>query len=429
MSPKTPLSLGSTQTGPHTVPRLPADHLVSVHPVLGLCAVATILLPAHPSLQSVLIAYGIPAPFISMLFAAPVMYGVLSKRVLSYSNLVIILPFLAYIVWLLIRTIGSPALGQENNVASLRGLLILTPLALLCALVGARSSPYSARMIGIFGFLALIHYCVLYFAGGPLGESSGFRSLSSDSEHENYQATSFYVGLVGVVMASLVVRGKGNSVFYGMGGLLLTLMLMGTIGARSAIVALFVSSIVIVLISGFRRVVRLALIFGPLGVLAIALSFTFGFFNIEIVQNHLTVVDRFTVLAEDGDSSQRLRLFSLALQMWFASLANFLFGGGVGVYPQFIGETEAGWYPHNFILESLAEGGLVAGLLLLWIGIEFVTKLRRLGNRNASFEDVFLGALAVYALVSYQFMGGLQTLWIPTFFVSLFLFSQVRRTK
>lgn len=429
MSPKTPFSAGNTQPALHAISSLPADHLVSLHPVLGFCAVATILLPAHPSLQSVLITYGIPAPLISMLFAAPVMYGVLSKRIFSYNNLVIILPFLAYIAWLLIRTIGSPVLGQDNNLASLRGVLILIPLALLCALVGARSSPYSARTVGIFGLLALTHYGVLYFAGGSLGENPGFRSLSSDSEHENYQATSFYVGLVGVAMASLVVRGKGSSVVYGIVGGLLILVLMGTIGARSAIVALLVSSIVIFVVSGSSRIVRLSLVVGPLCVLAISLSYVFGFFNVEILQNHLSVVDRFTVLAEAGDSSQRLRLFSSALQMWLTSPANFLFGGGIGAYPQFIGETEAGWYPHNFILESLAEGGLVAGLLLLWICIEFVAKLRRLGNRNASIEDVFFGALAVYALISYQFMGGLQTLWIPTFFVALFLFSQARQTK
>lgn len=215
--------------------------------------------------------------------------------------------------------------------------------------------------------------------------------------------------------------------FYGIGGLLLTMMLMGTIGARSTIVALLVSSMLIISLSGFSRVAWLALIFVPLSVLIIAIGFTFEFLNIEMLQNHLTVVDRFTVLAEDGDSSQRLRLFSSALQMWFGSLANFLFGGGVGAYPQFIGETEAGWYPHNFILESLAEGGLVAGLILLWICIDFVTKLRRIGSRDASIDNVFLGALAVYALISYQFMGGLQSLWIPTFFVAIFLFSQARQ--
>lgn len=429
MSFNSPLSPGRASIGLPDVPLLPVMRQTTCHPILVMCAIAAILLPAHPSLQSALIAYGIPSPFVAMLFAAPVIYAVLSKRVFSDRNLLIILPFIVYIAWLLIRSIGSPVLGQENNFASLRGVLILMPLALLCALVGARNPTCSASAIGILGFFALFHYCVLLFTGGSLDEGAGFRSLSSDSENENYQATSFYVGIVGVVMASLVARGKGSSVFYGMAGLLLTLMLMGTIGARSTIVALLVSLMVIVSMSGLGRVVRLAFIFGPLGVLVIAISFTFGFLNIDMFQNQLTVVDRFTVLAEDGDSSQRLRLFSSALQMWSESLESFLFGGGVGAYPYFIGEAEAGWYPHNFVLESLAEGGLVAGLILLWIFFGFATKLRRVGSKSSSFEDIFFGALSVYTLVSYQFMGGIQTLWIPTFFVAIFLFTQARQTK
>lgn len=186
---------------------------------------------------------------------------------------------------------------------------------------------------------------------------------------------------------------------------------------------------VMTVISGGRRTLWFVLSFSPLFALAAALMFAFGSFDVEMIQSKLTVVSRFAELAEGGDSSQRIHLFSLALQMWFESLANFLVGGGVGTYPQFIGETEPGWYPHNFILESVAEGGLIAGLFLLWIFSNFFVKLIRLRSQDASLEHVFLGALAMYALISYQFMGGVQTFWIPSFFVALFLFSQARQTK
>ena len=362
-----------------------------------------------------------------MFFSVPVLYGVISKRIFSERPLAIMFPFLAFVTWLILRSIGSPALGQDNSLESIRGILILTPLALICAFVGARSSPYSARSIAILGFLALTHYCVVLFADGLSGEIRGFRSISVDADTHNYQSTSFYVGLVGVSMMSLVPRGKRGDVFYGMGGLLLTLILMGSIGARAAVVALLVSSVVIVMVTGVSKFVRRGLVFASLSVLIVALGFVLGILDIDLLKDNFVVIDRFAVLAEDDDSSQRLRLFSSALQMWFASPVNFLFGGGVGAFPQYIGETEAGWYPHNFILESLAEGGVVAGFFLLWIGREFVTKLRRLGARKASIEDVFFGTLAVYSLATYQFVGGLNTLWIPTFFVALFLFHQSRQ--
>ncbi len=195
-----------------------SDRAASLHPVLGFCAVATILLPAHPSLQSVLIAFGVASPVIAILFTVPVLYGVMRICVFSDRNLAIMFPFFALITWLILRSIGSPALGQDNNLESIRGVLVLMPLALSCALVGARCSPYSARTIAILGFLALSHYCLALFADGSFPESTGFRSLSADADRHSYQSTSFYIGLVGIAMMSLGCRGKGCDAVYGLGG-------------------------------------------------------------------------------------------------------------------------------------------------------------------------------------------------------------------
>lgn len=426
MNPNTPLSNRPPIAG-SSVWRLLADGQIRLYPLLAVSAVLAILLPAHPSLQSVLIMYGIPSPVISVLFAAPVLYAVLVKRIFTYKNMAIILPFLAYIAWMLVRTIGSPALGQENTFSSLRGMFILTPLALLCALVGAMSSLHAVKTIRVLGLFAIIHFCLLHFTGVSLDESVGFRSLSSDSENENYQSTSFYVGIFGVLMLSVFIRGQRRGAFWGGTGLFLTLIVMGAIGARASVVGLLVSSLVLILIAGSVRVILYALIFGLLGIIVTILGFTLGHFDFEVVVRYFTAIDRFSLLLEGGDPSHRLYLFLMAFQMWTESLSNFIFGAGVGTFPWFIGQTESGWYPHNFILESLAEGGLVAGLLLLWICIDFVAKLFRVGSKNAAREDVYFGALAVFALISYQFMGGLQTLWIPAFFVALFLFSQARQ--
>ena len=406
-----------------------AGKLFWIQATLGFCAVATILLPAHPSLQTVFGEYELPAELIAIIFFAPVICGIFTSRISVDGNFSVIYLLFFYVAWMLFRSLTSPALGDENNIASLKSILILVPISVMCALVGAKYSLYSARLIGVIGLIAFFHYCALHFMGEQFGDEASFRSLSSVSGYENYQATSFYVGIVGVLMGSFAAISNGRSVLYGIAGLFLMLLIMSTIGARSAIVALIVSITTIFMFAGISKAMRMLLVIGSFVLVGISIGSLYGYFNLEVVQRYLTVIDRFTVLAEGGDPSHRLRLFTSAIQMWFYSASNFLVGGGVGAYPLFIGETGGGWYPHNFILESFAEGGLVAGFLLICILFKLVKKLRVTMLERYSFENVFLGALAVYALVSYQFMGGVQTLWIPVFFITLFLFSPARQEK
>jgi hypothetical protein len=322
------------------------------------------------------------------------------------------------------RGIFSPAFGEPNFLASIRGTVILVPLVLFCALVAAKNKNCAAQVIFVFGLIAIAHFCVLALIGGTLGESVGFRSLAADPEKQNYQSTSFYFGFVGVLLSCIALRDRGLPALFAIVGTILVVTLMGAVGARAAIVALVASAIAIISISHFRRLVRLlAVVSLTFSVVAI-IAWILGRLDFETFRSQLVVIDRFVMLVEDNDSSQRVRLFTSALEMWFDSPTNFLVGGGLGAFPAFIGEpAEEGWYPHNFILESLAEGGLVAGLLLLPVGLRLLFEFVKLKSCKADIRNVYLGALAIYAVAAFQVMGGVETLWIPTFFVALFLFS------
>lgn len=325
---------------------------------------------------------------------------------------------------MLARAIFSPAFGETNFIASIRGTMILVPLALLCALISAKNPQCAAKTVLAFGLIAIAHFTVLTLVGGTFSEPAGFRSLSADPDKQNYQSTSFYFGLVGVGMACAALRHRGLPALLGILGAVLTVALMGTVGARAALVALVLSTFAIMATSQFGRLVRVLTLAAPIFTGVAIVAWTTGLIDLETVRKQLVVIDRFLVLIEDDDSSQRVRLFASAIAMWLDSPTNFLVGGGLGTFPAFIGESaEEGWYPHNFILESLAEGGLVAGLLLLPVGVRLLTEFFKLKSNTAHIGQVYLGALAVYAVVAYQVMGGLQTLWIPTFFVALFLFS------
>lgn len=416
--------VAGAEMGRRAVPSRPRVHLA-----LAVCAAAAILVPAHPSLQAVLLAYDISAAVVCACLATPVLYAAISKRFAMSTQLFtprivnILMPFLAYLIWLLIRSVVSPAFGQSNYFASIRSLAVLTPLALLVALVASTNQRVAARAIFVFGLLALAHYCFLLLFGGTFDDPSGFRSLSSDPDRRNYQSTSFYFGFVVLGMTFFALHSRVLAVVLGAIGLLLTIGLMGTIGARSSLVAVAASTIWIALslkaFKNFRRVLTITAV----GLLIIGSLWVTGLLDSQDFMDQLVVINRFLVLAEDGDSSQRIGLFQSAIEMWLQSPSNFFLGGGVGAFPQFIRKTEEGWYPHNFILESLAEGGLIAGVLLGAIGILFAKQFHSFRAREQTLERAYLFSLAIYAVIAYQFMGGLQTLWIPTFFVALSLFS------
>jgi O-antigen ligase len=396
----------------------------SVYSVLAFCATAAILLPAHPSLQELFLTYGVPAPMVSAIFAAPLFFAASINLQLSRNSLLVLLLFFLYIWWLLVRAAFSPAIGQPNYLASLRSIFILTPLALFCALFAAKDLAVALKSIMIFSLFSLAHYCILTMGAGGFGESSGFRSLSS-GDRSNYQATSFYFGLAGIGAAALVVCGRGYMVLIGVAGFLGSLILMGTVGARASIVAMIISSVVVGLFFNIRKIVKYSLLALPIGLLLAAIIWVSGIFESLDINSQLMVVDRFLVLTQSDDPSQRLRLFSAAIDMWLESSSTFFIGGGIGAFPQFIGEDEGeGWYPHNFILESLAEGGVVAFAPLALIAFVSTARFIAFKSENADVGHAYLCALAIYAFVAYQFMGGLQTVWIPIFFIALFLFKE-----
>lgn len=398
-----------------------------LQPALVSCAVAAILVPAHPSLQSPLAAQGLSAALVCAIFAVPVLLGALKARLFTRRVVALLLLFVGYLSWLLARAVFSPAFGQINHMASVRSLFVLTPLALLMALVASVEQRSAAKAIFALGLVAVAHYCLLVFVLGSLDDPSGFRSLASDPEKRNYQSTSFYFGFVGLGSALLFFFKQRIALVAGLAATLGILGLMATIGARSSLVALLATMAVMALLLGLLRRFAVFVVL-VVGVIVVASGLgAIGTMDRLPLIDQLVVIDRFLTLTEGDDASHRVRLFGAAIEMWWDSPGNFLFGGGVGAFPLYIRETDVGWYPHNFFLESVAEGGLPAGSCLLAIAIHFVVKVRAAGLPQATPEHVYLLSVAIYAAVAYQFIGGLQTIWIPFFFLALYLFSQPGR--
>lgn len=393
----------------------------------SIAACMVILLPAHPSLQLILHERGIPASLVAALLAIPVFIGASKLRFISWDEVKIFGLFAVYIGWMLFTAAFSPAIGQVDYYNSLRGLLLLLPLSVLCGYFSSRFPNQTAQAIQFLGVIALFHFAFVMIFGGVSSEVRGFSSLYSKDDSGNYQATSFYLGLVGVSFIYPIVKSNWIKSSVGLVGFISVLLLMGVVGARSSMVSL----IAVVCFSFFMLIAvgdrRNMLWFAVVGVAVLLLIMLYA--DYDTMNENFIAFERFSVLSEGGDSSSREYLFQKAIEMWFSSASNFLFGGGLGAYPIFIEANESGWYPHNFVLESLAEGGVIAGLILLVIFVKMFRLLHYSSKYDRQWADLYIGWLAFYACVAYQFMGGIQTLWIPLFFVSFFLFSQSGRKK
>lgn len=395
-----------------------------VAPLLAASAVVAVLLPAHPSLQVVLLQSGIPSAVVSAVFGLPVLARMTAIR-WTRDELVLGLAFVSLLLWLLVRAVFSPAYGAANHAASVRSIVLLMPLAIACAFLAARRPRVAAVTIFAMGGLAVCHYVAVLVLSENVWEGAGFRSLSVDGEKHNYQATSFYFGFAALGFATLAARSRGMSMIWFSIAAFGVVGLMATVGARASLIAVCICGTVVML-SGQGRLntTVTALSMAVIGYL----MFTHVYLSYGLTEKFV-VAERITVLLEGGDVSHRGFLFMSALRMWLLSPSNFLFGGGIGSFPMFIGHESDGWYPHNFILESLAEAGVIAGAIIGVIALMFMARFVRLGAFSCDVELHYLAWLGVYAVFTYQFVGGVQVLWLPAFFVAIFLFSRGSKVR
>jgi O-antigen ligase len=391
-------------------------------PIIAGCAVLSALLPIHPSMQAVWIAAGVPSIVGVLLFLGPAVLYFLWRPVLSTSELDVFSPFVIYLAWMLVTSLWSPAIGMPNWWSSVRSLVLILPAMLLAAGIAARNPRGASFAIIGCGILAGLHYSYLWGTGQAISEEGGgFGAIAVIEGVANYQATVFYIGILGVWAISLIELRKRYLLT---GGILflLSVALMSTAGARSSMVGLIV---VVAFVVGARKFRQMALV-GLLGLVVMVV----GIFSMHLVAdqsmgdelNSLPLLGRFLILFEDSDSSHRIRLFRSALEMWLYSPVSLVFGGGLAAYPVLTGQAdEAGWYPHNFILESLAEGGVLAALPLGVIIHRLFGALKL--SFPLEFSRLFIRNFALFSCASYMFMGGIESVWIPFFGLGLYLFA------
>jgi O-antigen ligase len=407
------------------------ESIRNVPVAIAACAAASALVPIHPSVQLLWLEAGLPSIIGALSLLTPVIFFFSLRPVLSRFELSIVAPFLIYATWMLITSLYSPAIGMLNWWSSVRSLAVILPVMVWAACIAARDVSTTVRVVIGCGVVAAVHYGYVWSFGGGLGEGAGdFGAIAVIDGIPNYQATAFFIGVAGVWALSLI-NYQRKYLLLGLVFIALSFFLMSTVGARSSLVGL---AGVMALSFGASKVKRL-LFFALLALFVGSFVFVIlSYFNSDLFGGEAfhggLVVERFLVLSEEGDSSHRLRLFTSAFEMWLDSPVSLLVGGGLAAYPYFTGQfDEAGWYPHNFILESLAEGGLIAALPLFVIARRLLNGF--LQDIQLNFNVYFLRNFALYSCIAYMFMGGIESVWIPFFALCLCLFSSqaLRRSE
>jgi O-antigen ligase len=146
--------------------------------------------------------------------------------------------------------------------------------------------------------------------------------------------------------------------------------------------------------------------------------------NLNFFKINPAVIERFSEAfvslgnfsSHDGSTAERVLEWSIALNVW---KENLFFGDGLGSYGYHWFKTDARMYPHNLILELLAEGGVVA----LFIFAKIVLLTWRKLKKNLPYSPYSLNKF----LIGLFFLGlttSLTSLELPNqfiFFLSLSL--------
>jgi O-antigen ligase len=378
----------------------------------SILSVLTVLLPAHPSLQEFFVVQGIPSIVVSCLLFLVALVCYAKVKVTKVVFLVAIL-YVSFLLFVSIGLLRSPSISEDDWSKVVISLFIVTPMVLVSAIMASKNREVALCAINFTALLTLLHVLVVMY---NLDSFTGFISLNSNVENPNYQATSFYLGLFAIGFIFKLSSEKGVNLVLNFLFFTSICIAMSLVGARSVFIALLVVLIFGLYMLSKSRLYLFLFVF-LLMISLILVSYPEFFESILIIQ-------RFAALSGD-DSSSRVYLFTSAIELWLSDLNTLFFGSGISYFPYFINATESGWYPHNFILEILSEVGLFGLLPILFILFLFFSTTKSIFHINDP-VIITLYFYGLYSLLSYQFMGGLNSLWIPLFFIYLSVFSTNR---
>jgi O-antigen ligase len=239
-----------------------------------------------------------------------------------------------------------------------------------------------------------------------------------------YQTEGLYLGSFLVLSVCGARFARGLTARLTFAGLAMASLYLGLLsGSR----ATFIGSAVVALVVPLRgaRPGHVALLV-PLAA-AIVLLWLAGPIELPTLEGLRTITRLEDIMRSGDDSTMRGYLFSVAVRLFLTDWATVAFGAGIGEYDRTVGVVEGccgtgAWYPHNILLELLAEYGLVGTALYLAPMIMLLAaRLRRpLGGRADPFRIACAGEMGLFWIIGMG-TGSLRLGWLVVFFSYLAL--------
>lgn len=362
-----------------------------------------------------------------------IVHFLLYRRRLSLKLLKVILLYLIFAIYATISYILHYRFSDD--IFNIRTIAVINPIFIIMALSSIQDKTFIVKLLYlsssvyfIFGILSLIK--------GDLSFSSlMFQSvINIDAiglEKVPYQNTNTYLGIF-VILNIFYPERKDISKIVRWGMLLLSgiaIFLMLLIGGRASIVAL---CSVLVFFAFFKHINSFSK-----RTIKTLVFFILALFLVLFIQDKITdflrdtiSIKRFSILLYEGDRSHRIFFFSKAIELFFLNAKNTFFGAGINAYSVFIQKYISAAYPHNIILELLAEYGII-GTTLFFLPIFYILLVR---NRELStlygnsYHEQTIFVIVVYFWIIHMFTGGLRTSWLLVFFTCLLIPSEAKNT-
>lgn len=334
------------------------------------------------------------------------------KIKISKDNRIVISLYLLFIIYAVLSYVFIG--NHSNDLFTLRTLIVINPIFLIFAIINRDNKK---DIIKATFFLASIYFVFLVLSikkGDILSTTIGVRNIfpGIDDSLGTYQNINMYIGLFAISCLFFFLK---RQKFYKVAALLmiiLSIIGMFLIGARASVVAL---AVVLIIYRLNTKVARKSFLKITVFITAVVTASVFSTYIGRFFQESITV-NRFAVLFNKGDPTDRIRFFTEAIKIFLTNGQTVLFGAGTDSF-------SIGLYPHNVFLELLCNYGIVGTTFFVFpIAYVFIVRKRKIGSwYGNSVEENLLFLFFIYFLVIYMFTGGLRSSWMFIFFSFLLL--------
>lgn len=330
-----------------------------------------------------------------------------------------------YMLFAIYALVSFFLIGEKlNDLFTIRTLVLVNPVFLILALLCLQNKNDVIKILYLLSFSYFIISIWSLIQGNISLSSNNQQNIFMNIGDGFYQTINMYLGLFAI--CNLGLLSSNNKFISVISKILILLSVIGMfiIGGRSSVVALVAIFLIyyINILKSFTFTLSYILKSIILIIIVVALM-AFYFAEITQILNASITWQRFMMLTNEGDESLRIFLFSNSIALFFSDVKTMLFGAGINSFPVYIGYNTTDIFPHNIILELLAEYGII-GTIIFTALAGYIISIRNkiLGSTFGDcIDEQIIFLIFIYILINDLFNGALRTSWMFIFFMFLLI--------